>query len=333
MRIQRHQTRRPTNIKIYHRYNRQKTTGKLIRKKTLNLKTTMDLVTQDSYEKRHKQSTIPPALANEKEIKEEPIQKIQPGNKQKYRKNAETTSKNNNCGFCGQQNWSPSHKCPAKTEECNNCHKMGHFARVCRSIINNTRKQRIIYLEETYSEEEESEQEEIQQITQINRVLPDKIDNYEIRLKINGKDRNFTIDTGSPVTIMPNNPKLYNTKDIKPLKERYQNVNKNEIKFLGKLWAEIEYNGKITRLPKLITQRNDITTILGVNWLKQLPLTINKISLDEPTNQSENIYTKFNKFFETIQTIKNIEVKIQIKPRCYPIQQNPDRYHIICNKT
>ena len=210
---------------------------------------------------------------------------------------------------------------------------MGHFARVCRSIINNTRKQRIIYLEETYSEEEESEQEEIQQITQINRVLPDKIDNYEIRLKINGKDQNFTIDTGSPVTIMPNNPKLYNTKDIKPLKERYQNVNKNEIKFLGKLWADIEYNGKITRLPKLITQRNDITTLLGVNWLKQLPLTINKISLDEPANQSENIYTKFNKFFETIQTIKNIEVKIQIKPGCYPIQQNADRYHIICNKT
>ena len=39
---------------------------KFIREKTLNLKTTMDLVTQDSYEKRHKQSTIPPALAKEK---------------------------------------------------------------------------------------------------------------------------------------------------------------------------------------------------------------------------------------------------------------------------
>ena len=56
---------------------------KLIREKTLNLKTAMDLVTQDSYEKRHKQSTIPLALAEEKKIKEEPIQKIQPRN---YRK-------------------------------------------------------------------------------------------------------------------------------------------------------------------------------------------------------------------------------------------------------
>ena len=55
---------------------------RLIREKTLNFKTTVDLVTQDSYDKRHKQSTIPPALAKEKEIKEEPIQKIQPRDKQ-----------------------------------------------------------------------------------------------------------------------------------------------------------------------------------------------------------------------------------------------------------
>ena len=97
----------------------------------------MDLVTQDSYEKRHKQSTIPPALAKEKEIKEEPIQKILPRN---HRKNTEITAKNNNCGFCGQQNWSPSHKCPAKTAECNNCHKMGHFERVYRSKTNKNKK-------------------------------------------------------------------------------------------------------------------------------------------------------------------------------------------------
>ena len=32
---------------------------KLIRETTLNLKTTMDLVTQDSYDKRHKQLTNP----------------------------------------------------------------------------------------------------------------------------------------------------------------------------------------------------------------------------------------------------------------------------------
>ena len=218
----------------------------------------MDLVIQDSYEKRHKQSTTPPELPKEKEIREEPIQKIQPRNEQNYRKNAEATPKNTNCGFCGQQNWSPSHKCPAKTVEHNNCHKMGHFERVCRSKTNNTRKQRIKYLEETYSEDEETEPEEIQQITQVNRVLPDKNHNYGITLKINGNYQNFTIDTDSPVTIMPNNPKLYDPKDIKPLKERYQDISKNEIKFFGKIWTDIEYNGKTTKLPRLIAQKTPL---------------------------------------------------------------------------
>ena len=52
--------------------------------------------------------------------------------------------------------------------------------------------------------------------------------------------------------------------------------------------------------------------------------------LDEPINQSKNIYTNFNKLFENNHTIKNIEVKIQIKPGCYPIHQKtrPIPYHL-----
>ena len=86
---------------------------KLIRETTLNLKTTVEFITQNSYDRRHKQSTIPAALAKDKEIKEEPIQKIQPKVKtDKY--GDRTTQKKNNCGFCGQQNWNPQHTCPAK---------------------------------------------------------------------------------------------------------------------------------------------------------------------------------------------------------------------------
>ena len=60
---------------------------------------------------------------------------------------------------------------------------------------------------------------------------------------------------------------MYEQEDIQPLQERCQDVKKNEIKFLGNTWANIEYNGEITKVPILITQRNDITPILGVNLL------------------------------------------------------------------
>ena len=56
---------------------------------------------------------------------------------------------------------------------------------------------------------------------------------------------------------------------------------------------------KKIKLPLVITERNDITPLLGVNWLKQLPITINKILLDKETDQSETIYTKHKRLFET----------------------------------
>ena len=53
--------------------------------------------------------------------------------------------------------------------------------------------------------------------------------------------------------------------------------------------------------------------------------------MNKENNQSETaIHTKFKKLFETNQTIKNTEVKIQIKLGCYPIQQKtrPIPYHL-----
>ena len=275
-----------------------------------------------------KQSTIPTALAKNKEIKEEPIQKIQP--KYKTDKYGNTAQKKNNCGFCGQQKWNPQHLCPAKNAKCNNCQKMGHFARVRRSKQNKNDQRRINNVEDASSEEEESEPEEIRRITQINQILPDNNEHYGVEMKINGKKQKFIIDTGSPVIIMPYDQQIHNTKESKPMKERYQDVNKNEIEFMGKPWVTVEYNGISTKLPMLITKRNDITPLLGVNWLKQLPITINKITLDNETDQSENIYKKYNKLFTTNHTTKNAEVIIQIKPGCYPIQQKarPIPYHL-----
>ena len=96
-----------------------------------------------------------------------------------------------------------------------------------------------IKIEELH-DEEENEPEEIQQIPQIKRILPDQNKYYGIKLKVNKKYQNFTIDNGSLVTILPNNRTLYKQKDIQPLKQRYQDLHKIEVNFLEKVWANSE---------------------------------------------------------------------------------------------
>ena len=174
------------------------------------------------------------------------------------------------------------------------------------------------YVEETY-DGEESDSEEIQPLTQFNRILPDKNDRYGIKVEVNGVYQNLTIDASSLVTIMPNNPTLYKPEDIKSLRKRYQDLNKNEKKFLGKVSADIKYNGETTKLPIFITQRNNFTPLLCVNWLKQLPNTINEstnpiVLLNASNNRSKAIHSCFIKLFEITHIIKHIE-KNSIKTR------------------
>ena len=55
----------------------------------------------------------------------------------------------------------------------------------------------------------------------------------------------------------------------------------NKINFKGRIWVDAESNGQPTRLPLQIPDTNDITALLGVNWLKHLHIIINKTSLDK----------------------------------------------------
>ena len=72
----------------------------------------------------------------------------------------------------------------------------------------------------------------------------------------------------------------------------------------------------------LITERNDITPLLGMDWLKKFKLTIGNIRFDD-NNQSEKrqIVEKFPDLFKNNTTIKDAEINIQLKPGHYPIKQ------------
>ena len=85
--------------------------------------------------------------------------------------------------------------------------------------------------------------------------------------------------------------------EIQKLTNRYQDVNKNEVKFQGEIPGNFQEN-KIPKTEILITERTDITPALGMDWMKNLELTIGKIQL-AGNNQSERekVFRRFPDLF------------------------------------
>ena len=73
----------------------------------------------------------------------------------------------------------------------------------------------------------------------------------------------------------------------------------------------------------LITERNDITPLLGLDWMKKVKLTIGNLRIQD-SNQPEKrrVIEKFPDSFKNNTTIKHPEINIQLKPGGhYPVKQ------------
>ena len=166
---------------------------------------------------------------------------------------------------------------------------------------------------ESTSESEKS----IHHIKEI-KTIEEKNKHYTATIKINGVRKDFIIDTGSPITIMPPDERIMKHTEIQKITHRYQEVNKIEVKFRGKIPVDIEYENNKQKMEFLIPERTDITPLLGMDWMKTFKLTTGTIQLAE-NNQSEKerIINKFPDLFENSETIKDTE-KNTTETRTFP---------------
>ena len=295
---------------------------KLMKEKKCELKKTIEMIKQNTYEKKNQENTIPEALIShrEKEIKEEPIQRME--RSETRPKNKFTNEKP--CKSCNTPNWNPTHKCPALGKFRINCGKKEHFARVCRQRENYKYKVRNVTENESEAIGGESDESEtsIQRIEErINRIT-NKIKYLTAVVKIKGIEKEFIVDTGSPISIMPVDEKIMKHTEIQKVKQRYQDVNKQEVKFRGKIPANIEYDNNKQKMQILITERNDITPLLGMDWMKKFNLTIGNIRpADNEQSEKRRVIEKFPDLFKNNTTIRDTEINIQLKPGHYPVKE------------
>ena len=155
----------------------------------------------------------------------------------------------------------------------------------------------------------------ISKMTDIRCTNPSTTQSFIMRGKIRER---------SPVSIIPPNNEIIKDKKILPITTKYQDVKKNEVNFVGKITVQAESRGNRKNLSMLITEREDIKTLLGMDWLRQFNSMMRNIqSTTTITDQSEKDKegTNFEKLFKTNRTTKDTEIKIQLKPRHPPIEQ------------
>ena len=178
--------------------------------------------------------------------------------KQKPQFNEKQRFLNRNCCFCGKPNWSLGHICPARKAQCNNCKKMGHFAKVCKSKT-------VSRVTKTVSSDSNTEPwPEIDHIQFVNGI--NRVDFYKTILLVHGQSIDFIIDTDSPVTIIP--------PIINPIEttKTFVDVNKNPIKLKGEAMVEVKTEKSKEILPILITKRKSTQPLLGLDWLDKLEI-------------------------------------------------------------
>ena len=113
----------------------------------------------------------------------------------------------------------------------------------------------------------ESTSESEEKIHHIKEVgaIEEKNKHYLATIKTNGVKKEFIIDTGSPITIMPPDGRIMKSTKSQKITNRYQDVNKNEVKFRGKIPVNTEYKNNKQKMENLITERTDIAPLLGMD--------------------------------------------------------------------
>ena len=286
----------------------------------LKLQLVLETIELDNYNRKYGDK-IPKIKKAKRESTSSSTSSEQVGHTNQLRKrkthfNEKRKISNKNCRFCGKPNWSMEHVCPARRSQCNNCKKMGHFAKVCKSKT-------VSRITEAVSSGSNTEPwPEIDHIQSVNGI--NRVDFYKTILLVHGQPIEFIFDTGSPATIIP---PIINPKEIKATSKCFVDVNKNPIKFQGEAMVEVKTEETKTVLPILITENKNTQPLLGLDWLDKLEIGLqgnletNIIRNITASEKGEKLFKEFENFFKNNHTIKDLTIDIQLKKDTKPIQQ------------
>ena len=262
------------------------------------------------------------------------------------------------CHYCG---YSLTHaQCPARGKECTFCHKIGHFARVCKSKL----KVRQLYADDT----DDDDAEDFDVSTDLESDLSSSESVFIIntqkakppltKAKILNTEINFLIDTGASVNIVSG--KTFKTFEIKPkLKPPHSLIfsycSNKPLKVRGYFETEIHFNDIYTNARFYVIDSDETYAkdLLGLDTSQSLGMiqfafsssstssTMPSSSSTMPSSSStfpsststmpKSRISDFPSLFDgKMGKIKDMKIKLHIDKEIQPITQRHRRipFHI-----
>ena len=145
---------------------------------------------------------------------------------------------------------------------------------------------------------------------------------------VNNVPIKFIIDSGSPVTLIPE-CLFSKITPIEPLKTTYKDVTNQKIDFTGQTKAMVKTNKETMELP-LLSTKAQIAPLLGLDWMQQLKINlssnndaiqIHNIRSDNTERKIIKLQNDFKDLFYNNKEIRNLSVKINLKTGAQIIQQ------------
>ena len=186
------------------------------------------------------------------------------------------------CHRCGR---SPHRKqdCPANSNKCYNCHKIGHYASVCKG------KSVSVVQEES---SEDSDRDVF--LGEVSSKLNNNQSKWHVSLTLGSKSVKFKIDTGADVTVIPES--VYNDAELKPLR-------KTNRKLFGPGHSPLSVKGVVNIEVKTTDGKHAETEIFVIEDLKE-PL------LGRPAIDALHLV-------ERVHTVKTPDIRDEVKEK-YP---------------
>ena len=268
-----------TDIKNFNVNQRQDNSRQNVEKKYLVVPKVVGQTQQNTNDRKNKKNTIPEALISNrvKEVEKEPIRKTT--YTRKYGTIPEEKVKERNCRYCSATNWNPNHKCPDRESIWHNSKKKENFEKPC--LLEHRKQEETIHITEPEETEESDTEKSMNIITEIEHVI-DGRNHFIMTKSSDGTEKEFIVDNDSL------NEELIENQKMLPITTKHQDVHINQVKFARWFPIERESRGIRKYLTFLITEKGDLKTLLGMDWLREVNWMIQDIeSSTETTDQPE----------------------------------------------